>query len=381
MTAARRDRLAIVAVTARALTQAARRSPAYCRARIVALDWFADRDLAAAADHAEALPTRRAGGFAERPLFAALRRLVPEGSLVVAGSGFESRLPLLARLSAAYRLAGNAAAVLARVKDPAQFFPALWRLGIAHPEVAREVPRGEGSSWLVKRVGGAGGGHIRPASRGGAVPLRCYAQRRMPGRPLSLAFLADGERAEPVGFTEQWPSPGWRAPYRFGGAASPAQPPEPLAGRMTDWVERLAREFGLRGLNSADFLVEGDHAWLLEVNPRPGATLDLLDRARPGLFQAHVEACFGRLSLPGLTPSPARAACILYADQGSIPIGIEDWPAWIADRPHAGSTIPAGGPICTVFGDGRDVAAARRSAEGHAATILERLDAAAYADA
>ena len=39
----------------------------------------------------------------------------------------------------------------------------------------------------------------------------------------------------------------------------------------------LARSLGLRGLNSADFLIEGDNAWLIEINPRPGATLDLFD--------------------------------------------------------------------------------------------------------
>ncbi len=378
---ARQDRLAIVAVTARALAQAARRSSAYRHARIVALDWFADRDLAAAADQVEALPTRRAGGFAERPLFAALRRLVPEGSLVVLGSGFESRLALQARLAADYRVAGNPAAVLARVKDPRQFFPALTRLGIPHPEVAREVPRGEVSSWLIKRVGGAGGGHIRPARRGCTVPVSCYAQRRVPGSPVSLAFLADGGRAEPLGFTEQWPSPARRTLYRFGGAAFPALLARELAERMVDWVGRLAREFALRGLNSADFLVEDEYAWCLEINPRPGATLDLLDRARPGLFEAHVEACFDRLSLPRMTPGPARAARILYADRGAIPVGTGNWPAWVADRPHAGATISAGGPICTVFGEGRDVGAARRSAEDRAAAILERLDAAAYAEA
>ena len=59
----RSETLAIVGVTARALSQAARRSSSYAEARIVALDWFADRDLIDAADVAEAIPTRRSGGF------------------------------------------------------------------------------------------------------------------------------------------------------------------------------------------------------------------------------------------------------------------------------------------------------------------------------
>jgi predicted ATP-grasp superfamily ATP-dependent carboligase len=368
-----REALAIVGVTARALTQAARRSPGFADARIVALDWFADRDLIDAADIAEAVPTRRSGGFAERPLLRALRRLAPEGSLLVPGSGFESRLPLLARLGARYRLAGNAPAVLARVKDPRQFFEAVQRLGIPHPEIADAVPLGGRGAWLVKRIGGAGGGHVRPAHRSGPVPRGCYAQRRLEGQPVSLAFLADGRGAEPVGFTLQWPSPTPTRPFRYGGAAFPADLPDALAARMAEWAARLAREFHLVGLGSADFLVEGDRAWLLEVNPRPGATLDLLDRARPGLFQAHVEACFGRLRVPPPAPGPARASLILYADRGPLPILREEWPAHAADRPHVGSTIPAGGPICTIFGEGRDAPAARASAERRAAAIMAAL--------
>ena len=153
---------------------------------------------------------------------------------------------------------------------------------------------------MIKRIGGAGGRHIRPARRSGTVPVGCYAQRRIAGRPVSLAFLADGINAKPVGYTEQWPSPIADAPFRFGGAVYPAELPADLTAQMADWAERLTREFGLKGLNSADFLVDGAQARLLEINPRPGATLDLLDRARPGLFQAHVDACFGRLWLPPL---------------------------------------------------------------------------------
>src|SRR3954451_22425866 len=117
--------LAVVAVSAPALAEAARRCSAFQHTRIIALDWFADQDLLEAADHAEAAPTRRRGGFAEPPLLKALRRVVPEGSALLVGSGFESRPALLARLAARYRLIGNAPGVLARVKDPLQFFPLL----------------------------------------------------------------------------------------------------------------------------------------------------------------------------------------------------------------------------------------------------------------
>src|SRR5262249_59687480 len=123
---------------------------------------------------------------------------------------------------------------------------------------------------------------------------------------------------------------------------------------------------------------EGDCAWLLEINPRPGATLDLLDAARPRLFEAHLEASFGRI--PPLLParSIVRAAAILYAER-PLHIEVEGWPDWVADRPRLGSTIPAGGPVCTIFADGADAEAARLTALSRARSVLERLQAHAYA--
>ena len=51
----------------------------------------------------------------------------------------------------------------------------------------------------------------------------------------------------------------------------------------------------LAGLNSVDFLVADDAVWLLEINPRPGATLDIFEPDGGSLFALHVQACGGVL--------------------------------------------------------------------------------------
>ena len=60
-------------------------------------------------------------------------------------------------------------------------------------------------------------------------------------------------------------------------------------------VASITSELGLVGLNSADFLVSGDTVWLIEINPRPGATLDVFEPNEGALFAHHVAACEGRL--------------------------------------------------------------------------------------
>ena len=167
--------------------------------------------------------------------------------------------------------------------------------GVAHPAVSA-APPSDPTGWLRKRIGGAGGAHVRLAKGKAAKSEdreRLYFQRQVTGRAVSLLFLADGKDTLPLGFSAQWSNPTREAPFRFGGAVRPAGIGPRLKRRLCADAENLARHLGLRGLNSADFLIEGDTAWLIEINPRPGATLDLFDSPSAPLFALHVDACRG----------------------------------------------------------------------------------------
>src|SRR5262249_1668816 len=115
-----------------------------------------------------------------------------------------------------------------------------------------------------------------------------YYQRHVPGRPVSGLFLADGRRGVLLGWSEQWPSPAPGQPFRFGGAAQPTLLDPTIATRIEAALPALVEATGLVGLNSIDMMVAEDGAFsLLEINPRPGASLDIFDGAGEG-------ALFGR---------------------------------------------------------------------------------------
>jgi predicted ATP-grasp superfamily ATP-dependent carboligase len=375
---AKPDSVLIVALSARSLALAAERA-GY---RAAVIDLFGDVDTRRLAERSVTVPGDLGQGFEAEALIEAARKLAPakdEFSGLVYGSGLESRPELLERLARGRQLWGNRPAVLRAIKDPVIFFGLLDRQGLPHPEV-RTKPPAEMAGWLVKGIGGAGGGHVRPLA-GASRAADQYYQRRVPGRPVSCLFLADGRNAFLLGWSEQWPSPDPDHPFRFGGAVQPAGVPPALARTLTAALPRLVKETGLVGLNSLDLMLDdagGFH--LLEINPRPGASLDVFDGEGPqALFGRHVAACKGRLLSGWRPPKRASAMSVVYADRLlRVPRNIT-YPPWLADRPAPGARIELGAPVCTVMAAAADAEAARHLVLARGRRVLDALAAGAGA--
>ena len=356
--------LLIVALSARSLAVAARASGFL----VATVDFWLDRDTR----QAGRLGFRMAGnwrrGFRRSTLAPLVDRLAgavePVG--IVTGTGFEDRPRLLDLLSAHHELLGNGAAVVRLVKRPETLAALCREQDIPHPPNAKIPPIAEG--WVRKRVGGAGGAHVGSA---GAVTGGCgwYWQRYVSGTQVSVLFLADGHEALILGCSAQWADPHPAAPFRYGGAVRPA-PDSPYHPAIGDAVRRLAVGARLRGLNSADFLVSEDGFHMIDVNPRPGASLDVFTHA--ALMRCHVDACRG--SLPAEIPrfAGASSARVVYAPAPiRVPPGFA-WPSWSADR-DGRTRIPAGEPFCTVRAEAADPATARTLVDDRARDILAQV--------
>jgi predicted ATP-grasp superfamily ATP-dependent carboligase len=298
----------------------------------------------------------------------------------VYGSGFEGRLGLLSRLLAGRKLFGNSPAVVAAVRDPLRLFPLLDRLGIPHPEV-RLLPPSDPSGWLVKSPGGSGGNHVRHADarspRAGE-----YYQRLMPGRTCSALLLADGRRACVLGFNEQWNSPARPGlPYLYGGAVGNIPMPAAVEAEVRNRVDALVDATGLVGLNGVDFLLDGAGWSLLELNPRPTATMELYDPDyHRGLFDLHLDACLGTLPSAAAPSGSARASTIVHATSAWEVRDDFGFPDWCRDLPQPGTRFATGDPVCTVFAEaGNADRATTLVRERQRATERLLLDAAANA--
>lgn len=360
----------IAAFSGRALAQSARRAGF---APLVA-DAFGDLDTRQAAAHHAHLPNAVRRGFTAKVLIPALDSLVASSASrpvgLVLGSGFEDRPRLIETLDRRYGLLGCKADLVKEVKAPQTFFPLLKQLGIAHPETLLTPPPSK-VGWLVKRIGATGGGHIREAAAIAAPSSKHYFQRRMTGRPHSvLAVTSRGGVS--MELSRQWTAPSPKRPCRYGGAVLiDYDEGAPAHAKMIAAAATLTEVLDPVGLVSFDFLVEGAEAYLLEVNLRPGATLDIFDDLKGNLFRAHVEAGLGnelwqRRELPAVQ---SRAAALLYADRGPLIARAIEWPDWASDRPAPGTPIPSEAPIATVHAEGNSDIEAEAQARARLSTL------------
>ncbi len=340
--------LLLVAQSARMLAQSAARAGV----RSYAIDYFADQDTRRYAEQSLALPSRK-GGFVETELLEAVRRIAPPGREVglIYGSGIDTRPQLLEKLALGRRLLGNSPETLRRINKPRAFFQLLAELDIPYPPTVFSPPSRR-DAWLVKPCCGEGGKGVRFfAEQESAADEEVYYQRYIEGEPFSLLFLANGEGIRIIGFNTQWTANhDSDRPFLFAGATNRAD----LGGRqreaVAEYAAKLTSATRLVGLNSLDFLADGGTCRVLEINPRPSATMALYDEDfAEGLLSEHIAACRGELPPCARGRSPVRAIRIVYAPEAVIVPKDFPWPKECADIPDSGARIGAGQPLCSLM--------------------------------
>ena len=359
-----RPTLLVAAISARALAAAARR--AGCR--VLAADLFCDADTRALAARTALIPGDLHSGIDAAAAVPALEALADGEPVaaVILGSGFERQPDLVDAVARRLPLVGNRAAAIRRVKDPQALSADCRALGVPHPAFSL-TPPADPRGWLCKSVGGAGGIHVAEAADAAGGPGR-YFQRRVEGRSLSALFVADGRSAELVGLSRQWTAPAQAARYRYGGAVRLCRFDPGRTAMIAGWLSALAGRAGLVGLGSADFIDGPDGLQLVEINPRPGATLDIFNSAEAPLLAAHLAAAAGRpFTLPRFADS--MASMVAYTERAIEAFPALDWPEWTADRQPPGSRLAGGDPVCTVFASAGSAAAARRALGRRAAAL------------
>ena len=345
----------LAGVSVRALAESAARAGA----QVTALDAYGDLDLRRIA-RVVAIPRNASGTFDQMAVARASRDI--DATAVSYVSSFENAPEAVELLARGRTLVGNTAAVLRRVRDPLALARALPKLGLYGPLVRASAPLiTSARRWLLKPRRSGGGHGIVRWTIGMAVPRTSVVQERIPGPAGSIIFVADGESISPLAITRQLsgdPAFGAGGYAYCGSILEPHRPA--LFANALELAARVAREFELRGLCGIDFIARGDVPYVIEVNPRPTASMELAERATGvSIWLAHVSGCSGALPPSTLAATGAsmlaHGKAVLYARRDVV---LGDTTHWLGgddvrDIPAPGERIARGTPICTIFASGR----------------------------
>ena len=396
--------LVILGASARALATSAARAGWH----VYAADLFCDLDLQAVAQAAVAVAHASDGDAAGYPwsLLSAVAEFPPDAAWCYTGA-IENHPDLVDAIARIRPLAGNTAECVRRLRDPVAVATAAVAAGLEFPET-RSSPYGLplDGTWLVKPLAGAGGRGIRRwttavATEEGvdhaasAHPRRIW-QRFVTGTPLSASYCFSPDGSRLLGVSRQLIGEPWchAGPFAWCGAVSLHTNGLPPHGdRLVTPLDRLglvlAERFRPVGLVGVDLIVDADgRLWVIEVNPRPTASMELFERSGAGSIagshlaacgrapasasqlhqpQSHAPSAWVKAVLFAVEPTPVSQPLIDGLTRETDPWTQADggWPA-LADIPGPGQTIPVGAPVVTIF-------AVARSAEDALAILRDRV--------
>ena len=332
---------------------------------------------------------------------------LPPTPWIYTGS-LENDPKFIAAVSERHPLLGNPREALRKVRDPcwlertltAHDLPALRvrsnRSSDAYVRTDNRPDvgvRSTGERWLLKPTRGGGGCRITVWS-GQPLPTNehSYFQEQRLGTPMSALLMGRPDSAELIGVCEQLIGPAFGAPTEFGYAGSIG--PIAVSDLTRELLQRLGdtltREAQLRGLFGIDFILADDFSipWLVELNPRYTASVEVLERALGrALLADHVIACENRTVRHWrMRERPANHRIvgkqIVYATSDLTvphleslfePDGHTPEAPLIADIPAPESRIATGWPICTVFAEAETIDECRMRLASRSHAVLAEM--------
>ena len=364
----------IIGITARHLTQSANKAGI----EVFALDLFADLDTQQSSSRA--IKVKFEGfGFESESLFTAIEAIDPKSAYpVVYSGGFEGNSEQLNQISKQRHLIGNSAEQVSQLRDFRSFCEFLYSMNIPFPETRFQQPN-DSRKWLQKDIRGTGGLEVSWKSKNEQLSDYEYYQIFVEGKTISATVLATETDAEVVGFSEQWNACGvTQFPFAYGGAVSisPNEISQEVAAAVRKAAKTIVAKYSLRGLITIDTIVNGEQWYLLEVNPRPGFTMELHEY-ESSFFPAHCAAfedSAQKFNVNSATEDNEFVAhSIIYGSKGIKAPENWFWDSWVVDRPSPGDLFFMGDPVCTVVASAKSSDDARKKVKARHKATVERL--------
>ncbi|MGY8731149.1 MAG: ATP-grasp domain-containing protein [Pirellulales bacterium] len=315
---------------------------------------------------------------------------VQPDAICVTGA-MENHPNVLQELTTRGTLLAPAVDQIARMRDPFDLQAVLASSRFQYPRTFASnepLPLDE-TQWLKKPIASAAGQgiHAIDNTHTSSLDPTMIIQERIPGRHISAGFLMHPAHTELLGCTEQLlgHSEFQASKYQYCGSIGPLHVPASINRQILELGKFLQLEYGLRGLIGVDLILHDEQLWLIEINPRYTASMEL--------FESQYDRSMIQLHLDSFSSKPANFNCINHAKihygkailfaRTTTQIPIEFHPIWqaalncrcptVADLPAIGATVLAGHPLFTIFARSESTAETKAKLQRQATAFYNRL--------
>jgi predicted ATP-grasp superfamily ATP-dependent carboligase len=268
-----------------------------------------------------------------------------EPCYLVYGSGIELIPELLSKLPKNITLLGNDIESVNICNNPVAFFKLLIKLRLNFPDTFFEKPLHTDKSFLSKPLISIGGISIE-VTQPNKHYVDNYYQQFIKGVSGSALFVSANNDFRALSFNKQLHS---KDSFLLTGIEAPFILSDKNTQIVSSAISKLTEALQLKGLNSLDFIVdEYDNLFFLELNPRPSASMALIESDQCNPIKIHFDACQKGLLPNKQTFNSNHKGFYYFFPSKKVTINENiQWPNLCFDIPAAGTVIEQNNPVCS----------------------------------
>ncbi len=165
------------------------------------------------------------------------------------------------------------------------FFEELRKQKINFPRILKKPE--QNGKWLVKEYESFGGIKVKPFKQSRNINKKEYLQKFIDGDSISVQFFVENNNIKILAICDQIITNSKMGLFLIKSIIT-KKVQKKLLKTINNLVKKISKIFLLKGINNLDLIIQGKKVFLLEVNPRPGLSTNILSSIHKNLFKIKV---------------------------------------------------------------------------------------------
>ena len=162
------------------------------------------------------------------------------------------------------------------------FFKELRKQKINFPRISKQ-PKKNGK-WLIKEYQSYGGIKVKIFTESKYINKNAYLQKFIDGDLISVQFFVENQNVEILAICDQITKKSKKGLFLIKSLVTKKIKTN-LSKKIHSLVKKISKTFSLKGINNLDLILQGEKIFLLEVNPRPGLSTNILNSNYEDIFK------------------------------------------------------------------------------------------------